>query len=171
MANEAKSSALAPNSIKRGRHTEYNNLRLDINSYFHPAGAWSNNGSAIDTGVGQYDFWELPNSVTSSIRISGHLLLNAPKVYVVLYASTTEDYVYNVKTDGGAIDQAYNAISGSISSTVVGLTALNLTLIDVSAAFQFLVGEQYFGLVFEREGSHGSDGGDDLDIIGLLVEY
>lgn len=164
----AQSAAVATGD--QATAAQYNNLRNDAHSYFIPASAFAINAGAAAGAQGDFDVLELDDAATESVRVTGFFYKAPTTVYVVIIPEGTGNIEYTVTTDFAAAAELYTTNSDSIAATTQAVTLNTIERIDVTAAFTGVADNDFFGLIFTRNGAAvGDTVGAIVNVLGLLV--
>lgn len=158
-------------------HTEINNLRKDALTSFHGAAEWSTNSGATAVTHGDFDAWELTDAATESVRITGYLLdvrsggTTPTKVYVLVIPEGSGNIDWSTTTDFAAVGQVSTTHSDAETGQLTAVTVNEVERIDITDSFTGAAANDFFGLIFIRNGASGSDTiGAAVNVIGLLIE-
>lgn len=137
-----------------------------------PAEACGLTGGATRTTFGDYDAVNLRDAATDGINVSGFIAVVPVAIQVIFRAQDTADIAVSVTTDFAAAGEAFNNTSDSIATSAFSVVNNDLNAIDVIAAFTGAAANDFYGMVFSREGADALDtSATDGQVIGVLVTY
>ena len=152
-----------------GVDTRFNQVQVPIFDDGDAQAALANIGDhvAIQTADGQ----DVPVRFNFQIPSDCDLVMSA-NIKVVSVCAGGTVMRWNVTSDFGAANEAYNVHSDTIAATDQTLAANALEFIDLSAALTGAAAGDSVGICFTREGSHVNDTlGDTLEILGFTLNY
>lgn len=151
---------------------------VSLQSVFYPGNEFGTVGTITFQARGDFFAPFLDDGTDEGIHVGGFFNAAPTAVKILLQpggSGSSRELRYSVTTDFGADGEDYNANSDSIASVTsgsVGTGGSGLFIIDLIAAFTAAAANDYFGMIFNRIGSHAEDTiGSSVYVFGVLVEY
>lgn len=134
-------------------------------------------GNATLTNIGDHPSISCADNQSVNVRVSAYLPhdyheLVAARLIVVSPCTGGTVMRWNVATDWGAGNEAYNTGSDTVASTDTTLVANEFELLNIDAAFTGVAALDKIGITFNREGNHANDTlGAVLHVVGGYMKY